>query len=69
MKQAIVVPGQGILTKEYLIQQNIYDHICDELKLILGDHYKLDFNSNIVSQYIIEKTLELKSRNFYLWEK
>ncbi len=48
MKQAIVVPGQGILTKEYLIQQNIYDHICDELKLILGDHYKLDFDSNIV---------------------
>lgn len=49
MKQAIVVPGQGILKKEYLIQNNIYDHICSELRLILGDHYKLDFNSNIVS--------------------
>lgn len=59
MKQAIVVPGQGVLTKEYLIQQNIYDHICDELKLILGDHYKLDFDSNIVSAL----TLAIASKN------
>ena len=31
--------------------------------------YMKYFNSNIVSQYIIEKTLGLKSKNFYLWEK
>ena len=27
------------------------------------------FNSNIVSNYIIERTLGNKSKNFYLWDK
>jgi [acyl-carrier-protein] S-malonyltransferase len=58
MKKAIVVPGQGILTKEYLIQQNIYEYVLNELKLILGNDYKLDFNSNIVSAL----TLAIASR-------
>ena len=58
MKKAIVVPGQGILTKEYLIQQNIYEFILDELKLILGNDNELDFNSNIVSAL----TLAIASR-------
>tara|TARA_B100000963_G_scaffold323577_1_gene308498 strand:+ start:1037 stop:3172 length:2136 start_codon:yes stop_codon:yes gene_type:complete len=30
--------------------------------------YMKYFNSNIVSQYIIEKTLDIKSKNFYLWD-
>ena len=60
MKKAIVVPGQGIFTKEYLIQQNIYEFILDELKLILGNDNELDFNSNIVSAL----TLAIASRRF-----
>ena len=31
--------------------------------------YMKYFNSNIVSRYIIEKTLGVKSKNFYLWDK
>jgi len=31
--------------------------------------YMKYFNSNLVSQYIIEKTLGIKSKNFYLWDK
>tara|TARA_B100001093_G_scaffold374106_1_gene359109 strand:- start:492 stop:2624 length:2133 start_codon:yes stop_codon:yes gene_type:complete len=31
--------------------------------------YMKYFNSNIVSKYIIEKTLGVKSKNFYLWDK
>ena len=31
--------------------------------------YMKYFNSNLVSQYIIEKTLGVKSKNFYLWDK
>ena len=27
------------------------------------------FNSNKVAQFIIEKTLDIKSRNKYLWEE
>ena len=27
------------------------------------------FNSTLVAQYIIEKTLDTKHRNFYLWAK
>jgi spore maturation protein CgeB len=30
--------------------------------------YMKFFNSNIVAQYIIEKTLGIKSKNFYLWD-
>ena len=31
--------------------------------------YMKYFNSNIVSNYIIERTLGIKSKNFYLWDK
>ena len=31
--------------------------------------YMKYFNSNKVSQYIIEKTLGITSNNFYLWDK
>ena len=31
--------------------------------------YMKYFNSNLVSQYIIEKTLGVKSKSFYLWDK
>ena len=31
--------------------------------------YMKYFNSNIIAQYIIEKTFKIKSKNFYLWEK
>ena len=31
--------------------------------------YMKHFNSNKVAQYIINKTLEIKDRKFYLWEK
>jgi spore maturation protein CgeB len=31
--------------------------------------YMKYFNSNIVAQYIIEKTLGITSKNSYLWEK
>jgi len=31
--------------------------------------YMKYFNSNKVAQYIIEKTLGIASKNFYLWEK
>ena len=67
--------------KEMVFYKNVGD-LSEKIKKISSDEklrkrigqngkkkYMKYFNSNIVSQYIIEKTLELKSRNFYLWEK
>ena len=44
-----------------MIQQNIYEYICNELKQILGEHYILNFNSNIVSAL----ALAIASKNSY----
>jgi glycosyltransferase involved in cell wall biosynthesis len=45
----------------------------EKLRKLIGQNgkkkYMKYFNSNIVSQYIIEKTLGIKSKNFYLWDK
>ena len=45
----------------------------DELRKKIGENgkkkYMKYFNSNIVAQYIIDKTLGLKSKNVYLWDK
>ena len=45
----------------------------EKLKKKIGHNgkkkYMKYFNSNLVSQYIIEKTLGIKSKNFYLWDK
>ena len=42
----------------------------DKLKKIAKNGKKkyMKFNSNIVSNYIIHKTLELPDKNKYLWE-
>ena len=67
--------------KEMVFYKNVGD-LSEKIKKISSDEklrkrigqngkkkYMKYFNSNIVSQYIIEKTLGLKSKNFYLWEK
>jgi len=45
----------------------------DKLRKKIGRNGKLKylkyFNSNLISSFIIEKTLEIKSSNYYLWDK
>ena len=33
------------------------------------EKYMKYFNSDLVAKYIIEKTLDIKNKNKYLWEK
>jgi glycosyltransferase involved in cell wall biosynthesis len=67
--------------KEMVFYKNIND-LSEKIKRISSDEklrkkighngkkkYMKYFNSNIVAQYIIEKTLGIKSKNFYLWDK
>tara|TARA_B100000575_G_C23136024_1_gene659957 strand:+ start:125 stop:2257 length:2133 start_codon:yes stop_codon:yes gene_type:complete len=66
---------------EMVFYKNVSD-LSEKIKKIASDEklrkkigqkgkkkYMKYFNSNIVSQYIIEKTLNIKSKNFYLWDK
>jgi glycosyltransferase involved in cell wall biosynthesis len=66
---------------EMVFYRNI-DDLSEKIKKISRDEklrkkighngkkkYMKYFNSNLVSQYIIEKTLGVKSKNFYLWDK
>ena len=65
---------------EMVFYKNVSD-LSEKIKKIASDEklrkkigqkgkkkYMKYFNSNIVSQYIIEKTLNIKSKNFYLWD-
>ena len=66
---------------EMVFYKNIND-LSEKIKKISSDEklrknigengkkkYMKYFNSNKVSQYIIDKTLGIKSKNFYLWDK
>ena len=66
---------------EMVFYNNISD-LSEKIKRISSDEklrkkigqngknkYMKYFNSNIVAQYIIEKTLGIKSKNFYLWDQ
>jgi glycosyltransferase involved in cell wall biosynthesis len=66
---------------EMVFYNNIND-LSEKIKRISSDEklrkkigqngknkYMKYFNSNIVAQYIIEKTLGIKSKNFYLWDQ
>ena len=66
---------------EMVFYKNVSD-LSEKIKKIASDEklrkkigqkgkkkYMKYFNSNIVSQYIIEKTLNIKSKSFYLWDK
>ena len=45
----------------------------DKLRKKIGkkgrEKYLKYFNSNLVADFILNKTFELKSKNYYLWEK
>ena len=66
---------------EMVFYKNVSD-LSEKIKKVASDEklrkkigqkgkikYMKYFNSNIVSKYIIEKTLNINSKSFYLWDK
>ena len=73
--------GDFFTNKEIILYNNIEDLSYklnkykkdDKERMIIAQNgknkYMKYFNSNIVCNFIIEKTFEVKSKNKYLWEK
>ena len=62
------------ISDDQLLIKIKYTYICgSQINEIDGkkgkDKYMKYFNSDLVSEYIIDKTLDIKSKKKYLWEK